>query len=102
VTDKHPVQRVEAACAKAIAVGDPSYRTIKGILTAGTETDPPGTSAGDAGAPAFLHGPSRLFANVIPMPSPRHPHPKDMPTGDGDPAGPAHQAATTATQEATA
>jgi transposase len=102
LTDKHPVQRVEAACAKAIAVGDPSYRTIKGILTAGTETDPPGTSAGDAGAPAFLHGPSRLFANVIPMPSPRHPHPKDMPTSDGDPAGPAHQAATTATQEATA
>ena len=31
--------RLEAACARAIAVGDPSYRTIKGILAAGTELD---------------------------------------------------------------
>ena len=29
--------RLEAACARAIAVGDPTYRTIKGILAAGTE-----------------------------------------------------------------
>ncbi|MFE6849099.1 hypothetical protein [Streptomyces sp. NPDC057686] len=37
---------LEAACAKAILVGDPSYYTIKGILVAGTETTPnptPGT-----------------------------------------------------------
>jgi hypothetical protein len=52
--------RLEAACAKAIAVGDPSYRTIKGIPIAGIETDPvPDT--GDAGQ-AFLHGPAGLFA----------------------------------------
>lgn len=58
---KYGDQRLEAACAKAIAVGDPSYRTIKGILIAGTETDPvPDT--GDAGAAAFLHGPAGLFA----------------------------------------
>ena len=31
--------RLEAACARAIVVGDPSYRTIKGILAAGTELD---------------------------------------------------------------
>ncbi|GHE13383.1 hypothetical protein [Streptomyces alanosinicus] len=42
--------------------------TIKGILIAGTETDPetdpePETS-GDAGAAAFLHSPARLFATV--------------------------------------
>jgi transposase len=108
LTEKYPVQRVEAACAKAIAVGDPSYRTIKGILTAGTETDPPGASAGDGGAPAFLHGPSRLFANVIPMPNPRHPHLQDMPAGDGEPSGPVPDApttilsTTTLTREATA
>src|SRR5665647_3584514 len=36
--DKHTPARLETACAKAIAVGDPSYRTIKGILIAGTET----------------------------------------------------------------
>ncbi len=63
---KYGETRLEAACARAIAVGDPSYRTIKGILIAGTDSDPdpdPETS-GDAGAAAFLHGPARLFATV--------------------------------------
>ena len=69
LADKHGPGRLEAACAKAIAVGDPSYRTIKGILVAGAETDPPPPSAGDGGAAAHLHGPSQLFANVIPLPT---------------------------------
>ncbi|MGV4989024.1 IS21 family transposase [Streptomyces sp. NRAIS4] len=60
---KYGETRLEAACAKAIAVGDPSYRTIKGILIAGTETDPE-PETGDAGAAAFLHGPQGLFATV--------------------------------------
>ncbi|GAA0612362.1 hypothetical protein GCM10010394_47730 [Streptomyces crystallinus] len=59
---KYGETRLEAACARAIAVGDPSYRTIKGILIAGTETEP--ETSGDAGAAAFLHGPDRLFATV--------------------------------------
>ncbi|MEV0492252.1 hypothetical protein [Streptomyces atratus] len=63
---KYDETRLEAACAKAIAVGDPSCRTIKGILIAGTETDPEPESSGDAGAAAFLHGPQRLFASVDP------------------------------------
>jgi hypothetical protein len=37
---KYGDTRLEAACRKAITVGDPSYRTVKGILVAGTETDP--------------------------------------------------------------
>jgi hypothetical protein len=78
LADKHTAERLEAACAKAIAVGDPSYRTVKGILAAGTETDPPPPSAGDGGAAAHLHGPSQLFANVIPLP-----------TTSGAPPGPA-------------
>jgi hypothetical protein len=69
LADKHNPGRLEAACGKAIAVGDPSYRTIKGILAAGAETDPPPPSAGDGGAAAHLHGPSQLFANVIPLPT---------------------------------
>jgi transposase len=69
LADKHTPGRLEAACGKAIAVGDPSYRTIKGILVAGAETDPPPPSAGDGGAAAHLHGPSQLFANVIPLPT---------------------------------
>ena len=40
LADKHDPSRLEAACAKAIAAGDPSYRTIKGILAAGTEARP--------------------------------------------------------------
>ncbi|ACU72764.1 Integrase catalytic region [Catenulispora acidiphila DSM 44928] len=58
---KYGDQRLEAACAKAITVGDPSYRTVKGVLIAGTETDPE-PETGDAGAAAFLHGPAGLFA----------------------------------------
>jgi transposase len=69
LADKHGTSRLEAACAKAVAVGDPSYRTIKGILVAGVETDPPPPSSGDGGAAAHLHGPSRLFANVIALPT---------------------------------
>jgi transposase len=69
LADKHSDPRLEAACAKAVAVGDPSYRTIKGILVAGVETDPPPASAGDGGAAAHLHGPSQLFANVIALPT---------------------------------
>jgi transposase len=62
---KYSDVRLEAACAKALTVGDPSYRTIKGILIAGTETDPE-PETGDAGAAAFLHGPEGLFPAAIP------------------------------------
>ena len=60
MADRHDPSRLEAACAKAIAAGDPSYRTIKGILAAGTDRDlPVAAAAGDGGAGAFLHGPRR-------------------------------------------
>jgi transposase len=62
LADKHQPGRLEAACAKAAAAGDPSYRTVKGILTAGTEDTPVSAPAGDGGAGAFLHGPEALFA----------------------------------------
>ncbi len=69
LADKHTPARLEAACAKATAVGDPSYRTIKGILAAGAETDPPPAPTGDCGAAAHLHGPAALFGNVIALPT---------------------------------
>jgi hypothetical protein len=50
LADKHGPARLEAACGKAITVGDPSYRTIKGILAAGVEAEPP---------PALTAGPRR-------------------------------------------
>jgi hypothetical protein len=67
LADKHDPDRLEAACARAIAAGDPSYRTVRGILAAGTERDQLPAAAGDGGASAFLRGPTS-FANVIPLP----------------------------------
>src|SRR5207302_9825798 len=65
---RHGDGRLEAACARAIEAGDPSYRTVKGILAAGTDRDgPAAAAAGDGGAGAFLHGPAS-FANVVAMP----------------------------------
>ena len=81
--------RLEAACAKAIAAGDPSYRTVKGILAAGTDRDAPAAAAsGDGGAGAFLHGPAS-FANVVAMPGTITSDELDMPaasagTGRGE------------------
>jgi len=67
LADRHDPSRLEAACAKAIAAGDPSCRTVRGILAAGAERDQLPAAAGDGGAAAFLRGPAS-FANVIPMP----------------------------------
>lgn len=64
LADKHGRDRTEAACRRALVVGDPSYRTVKGILAAGTEDE--GTDDAPAEvpptAPAHLHGPEGLFA----------------------------------------
>jgi len=81
--DKHDPGRLEAACAKAIAAGDPTYRTVKGILAAGTERDQLPPAAGDGGAAAFLRGPAS-FANVIPL-RPANAIPSDAVT-PGNPA----------------
>jgi hypothetical protein len=56
LADKHDPGRLEAACAKATAAGDPSYRTIKGILAAGTET---ANTAARPGPPRPPHPPSQ-------------------------------------------
>ena len=69
LADKHGPARLERAAGKALAAGDPSYRTIRGILAAGLEAEPAPTATGDGGAAAFLHEPSRLFVNVISMPT---------------------------------
>lgn len=63
LAERYPANRVDAACARALAVGDPSYRTVKGILAAGTEHEgsPP---APPVDAPAHLHGPAHLFAHL--------------------------------------
>ena len=54
--DTYGDDRLDAACARALAVGDPRYRTVKGILVAGTEhgDDPP---RHHVTPPAMLRGP---------------------------------------------
>jgi transposase len=60
LAERHGVERLDAACRRAIDVGDPTYRTVKGILAAGTEhLDRPTPVA--SMPPAHLHGPLRLF-----------------------------------------
>jgi hypothetical protein len=54
--DTYGDARLDAACARALQVGDPNYRTVKGILLAGTEhgDDPPQHAPTP---PAILRGP---------------------------------------------
>jgi len=61
LADKHGAERLDAACARAVAVGDPSYRTVKGILVAGTESEAAEETGVVPVAPAHLHGPQGLF-----------------------------------------
>jgi len=63
LADRYGEGRLETACALALEVGDPSYRTVKGILAAGREqlaAEPDLTPT----APAHLHGPESLFAHL--------------------------------------
>jgi len=54
---RHGDARLEAACARALEAGDPSYRTVKGILAAGTEHDGVQLPLPGTGVPAWLRGP---------------------------------------------
>src|SRR3954449_13055810 len=63
LADRYGIERLDAACARAIEVGDPSYRTVKRILVAGTEhADRPAVMAPIASA--HLHGQAALFATI--------------------------------------
>jgi transposase len=54
---KHGDARLEAACRRALQAGDPSYRTVKGILAAGTEHDGYQLPLPGVDVPAWLRGP---------------------------------------------
>ena len=62
-------------------VGDPAYRTVRGILAVGADqqanTDPAG--AASAATPAHLHGPGELFAHL------------DIDDEDGEDTGGGHE-----------
>lgn len=54
---RHGFGRLEAACRRALEAGDPSYRTVKGILLAGTEHETSQPTLPGVEAPAWLRGP---------------------------------------------
>ena len=54
--DRYGAGRLDAACTRALEVGDPRYRTVKGILAAGTEAGDTATAASPI-PPALLRGP---------------------------------------------
>ncbi len=64
LADKYGAERLETACAKALAGGDPAYRTIKGMLAAGLEADEAEQAQRAPSAPAHLHGPEGLFEEL--------------------------------------
>jgi transposase len=60
---RHGNEALEAACAAALAAGDPSYRTVKGIWKLQIDNPADTATGGRVGgtAPAFLRGPQDLF-----------------------------------------
>jgi IstB-like ATP binding protein len=63
LAERYGTARLDAACQRALTAGDPSYRTVKGILAAGLEAVPlPAeiTSGPAARVPALLRGPAAL------------------------------------------
>ncbi len=91
LADKHGAQALDGACAAALAAGDPSYRTVRGILAlpvgpdvAGTQADAGGRAGAARNTPAHLHGPDDLLGH-LPFTQGAHEHgPADA---AGDPVG---------------
>ena len=63
LADTYGGERLDAACELALSVGDPAYRTVRGILAAGREQLTPEPEL-TLKAPAHLHGPETLFAHL--------------------------------------
>ena len=69
LASKYGAGRLELACAKAIAAGDPTYRTIKGVLAAGAGSRPrPASGRRRRGGGVPARPGRRLFENVVAMP----------------------------------
>ena len=65
LADKYGAARLNAACARANAFGDPSYRTIRNILEQGLDAQPPLPTLATSSTPAFLRGVDGLFSSNL-------------------------------------
>ena len=61
LAEKYEPERLDAACRRALEVGDPTLKTVRGILATGTEHDVVVVVDRIPTAPAHLHGPQGLF-----------------------------------------
>ncbi|MDO8671297.1 MAG: IS21 family transposase, partial [Dehalococcoidia bacterium] len=61
LADKYGSDRLNAACARANAFGDSSYRTVRNILEKGLDAQQPLPIVTDSSSPAFLRGVDGLF-----------------------------------------
>jgi hypothetical protein len=62
-------QRLEAACERALAFGDPSYRTVKRILEQGLEQEAPCLSVVLPAATTFARSAAELVGALAEVPS---------------------------------
>ena len=58
-------KRLEAACARALAFGDPTYKTVKGILRTGSEGQPLAEIIPSPPATTFVRSPEELFGSNL-------------------------------------
>jgi transposase len=68
LSEKYGPERLNAACERALAFGDPAYPTIRNILQKGLEGQEPlplqaQSASAESCAGAYLHGPHRLFGH---------------------------------------
>lgn len=70
LADQYGVERLQAGCARARSFGDPSFRTIRGILERGLDQAASVTTSRATLAGAFLRGPDAL----VPAPVGRDTH----------------------------
>lgn len=64
LAERYDPERLDAACAGALYVGDPSLRTVRGILQSGRDTLALPEPAAVPEAPAHLHGRDTLFPDL--------------------------------------
>lgn len=61
LADKYGADRLNAACARANAFGDPSYRTVRNILDQGLDAQPALFTVTNSSTTGFLRGVDGLF-----------------------------------------
>lgn len=63
--DRFDDERLEAACVRALHFGDPSYKTVKGILQQGAETDKASVTVTTPPAKQFVRTAVELFGQTL-------------------------------------